>query len=98
MVFLVGAIDIHDPDEYAKYRDGVYEALAPFNVEVLSVDGQPEVLEGRQPGGHQFIIKFESSEAVHSFYNSANYRKIIDHRHRASETRFLMVMKSVDQD
>lgn len=95
-VYLVGAIDVHDQDLYAKYAEGARAALTPISFELLSGDSQPTVLEGTQPAGKLFIFKFNSQEDLDRFFNSEEYQNVIGFRHMASDTKFLMVMKGVD--
>lgn len=91
--YIVGMIDIEDPERYALYQAGVVEALAPFDFEILSGDDCPEIIEGRQPANHLFIIRFKSSEDFHAFYASDAYRKIVEHRQASSTARTIMIMK-----
>lgn len=95
-VYLVGAIEVRDPEGYARYREGVAAALAPFEgLEMLSVDDHPEMIEGAQPANHLFLIRFRSAEQVRDFFASEPYQRVIAHRHGSSEARFLMTMRGV---
>ena len=94
--YLVGAVEIHDPKGYERYRDGVAAAIAPFDCEILSADAHPDVLEGAQPASHLFIVRFASVEECRAFYRSDAYRGIVGFRHAASNTPFLMIMRGLD--
>ena len=95
--YLVGAIEIDDPAGYARYRDGVGAVLAGYDgVELLTADGQPDMLEGAQPAGHLFVVRFRSMQQIQDFYRSDAYREIIGHRHGSSQARFLMAMRGPD--
>jgi uncharacterized protein (DUF1330 family) len=93
--YLVGAIDIHDPEEYALYQKGAAKALAPFNAELLSGDEHPKMFEGAQPAGHLFIVKFASIEQMDEFFASEAYSELIPVRHRSSTVRFIMGMRGL---
>ena len=93
-VYLVGAVDIHDHATYARYREGAVKALQAFGgAELLSADDHPYIIEGAQPANHLLLLKFESIEAYRAFHNSDHYQQVIGHRHNASRTPFLMVMR-----
>ena len=92
--YLVGAIEIHDEEGYARYRAGIAQALAPFlGVSLLSSDDHPDVIEGTQPANHLLLIRFPSAEQVREFFASEAYQQIVGFRHAASEARFVMTMR-----
>lgn len=95
--YLVGAIEIHDPEGYARYRQGVGAALAPYDVELVSADDAPQVLEGVAPASHLFVVRFASVADARAFYGSDAYQAIIGFRQGSSEARFLMIMRSPDE-
>ena len=92
-VYVVMAIDVKDPELYAKYVEGAGKALRPFNVKRLSTDASPVVFEGEQPANKIAIIEFESQEAFDQFYASPAYREVVGIRHAAADTKFIMTMK-----
>lgn len=95
--YLVGAIDIHDEEGYGEYRAGVGPLFAEFpGVEILSVDDDALVYEGKRPGSHQFIIKFQSPEQIDAFLNSEAYRNAALHRRGASVTHYIMALRGRD--
>lgn len=98
--YLVGAVDIFDPSGYETYRESQGAVLAEFGgeLEILSKDGHPEVIEGEQPAGHRYIIKFASMERVHAFFASDAYGSIAHYRHESARTRFIMAMRGLDED
>ena len=93
--YLVGAINIDDPDEYLRYRDGAVAVLAGFDAEVLTADDTPDVIEGVAPAGHLFVVKFSSMERLKAFYESAEYQAIVGYRHRASKAVHIMAMRGL---
>lgn len=95
-VYLVMALDVHDPERYAQYAAGAGEALAPFKIKRLSVDSDPTVYEGEKPGQKLAIIEFESQDAFDQFYNSPAYQEVIGHRHAASTSKFIMTMEAAE--
>tara|TARA_B110001454_G_scaffold218389_1_gene246206 strand:+ start:515 stop:811 length:297 start_codon:yes stop_codon:yes gene_type:complete len=96
-VYLVGAIDIHDPEVYARYQAAAAPILAQMSVvEVLSTDGDPIVFEGDRPAQHMFIIKFESEKDAQTFMESDAYASCIPLRRAASTTHFIMAMRGLN--
>ena len=95
--YLLGAINIRDRDGYAAYQQAATAALAPFPVEFLAVDPAPVVLEGTQPAGHLFVIRFASMDDARAFYDSDAYRRARALRHDAAETLHLMVLRGTEE-
>lgn len=96
-VYLLGAIDIRDAAAYDAYQRAAAFALAPYPVEFLAVDRHPVVLEGKQPAGHLFVIRFESMAEAQGFYDSEAYRLARAIRHEASDTLHLMLLRGMDE-
>lgn len=95
--YLLGAINIRDRVAYDTYQRAAAAALAPFPVEFLAVDPTPVVLEGEQPAGHLFVIRFENMDDARAFYDSEAYRRARAIRHEASETLHLMLLRGTDE-
>ncbi len=95
--YLLGAINIRDRAAYDEYQRAAAAALAPFAVEFLAVDPAPVMLEGDQPAGHLFVIRFENMENAQAFYDSDAYRRARALRYGASETLHLMLLRGTDE-
>lgn len=92
--YLVGAIDVHDEDGYARYRAGALPLIAALgDVELVSSDDSPLMFEGASPANHLFILKFPSIERVRAFMESEDYGHCIPIRHASASTRFIMAMR-----
>lgn len=96
-VYLLGAIDIRDAVAYDAYQRAAAIALAPYAVEFLAVDREPVMLEGKQPAGHLFVIRFDGMAEAQLFYDSEAYRRARAIRHEASETLHLMLLRGTDE-
>ncbi len=96
-VFLLGAITIHDRAAYDAYQRAAAAALAPYAVEFLAVDPSPVMLEGNQPAGHLFVIRFQSMNDAQAFYHSEAYQRAREIRLGASETIHLMLLRGIDE-
>ncbi len=95
--YMLGAINIRDRAAYERYQQEALVALAPFAVEFLAVDPAPVMLEGEQPAGHLFVIRFESMDQARAFYDSDAYRRARAIRQEASETLHLMLLRGTDE-
>ncbi len=95
--YLLGAITIRDRAAYDQYQRAAAAALAPFAVEFLAVDPAPVMLEGEQPAGHLFVIRFASMNEARAFYDSDAYRRARAIRHGASQTLHLMLLRGTDE-
>lgn len=94
--YLVTAIDVHDPETYAKYREKAVAALEPFNRTSLvrsPLDEPPVVYEGSSPG-HIVVMEFDSMEDIDAFYNSPAYQEALKYRQAAATTHYLMALNA----
>lgn len=91
--YLVGAIDVHDREGYARYSAAAAPLVAAFGVEMVSGDDCPFLFDGAVPANHLFILKFPSMERVKAFMASDDYGRCIPLRHAAATTRFIMAMR-----
>lgn len=90
-VYFCATIRIADEQRYQRYLDAYDEAFAGTGGEVLAVDDAPVTLEGSPLEGRVVLIRFPSEDAFKSWYDSAAYKRIVVHRHAASETDALLV-------
>ena len=95
--YLLGAIDIHDRAGYVAYQQAAMAALTPFKVEFLAVDPSPIMLEGEQPAGHLFVIRFATMADARAFYDSDAYRRARAIRLEAADTLHLMLLRGIDE-
>ena len=96
-VYLIGMMEITDPEEFAKYGQAARRALEPYEGRFrrLSADRNPRVYEGELPASYMFIIEFESREVYEEFYNSDAYREALKIRLRSSVPKAVFLMESL---
>lgn len=82
--YFIALINIHDPVRYANYLAGFDEVFEKYEGEVISVEDNPRVLEGRWPAGRTVLIRFASDEALRNWYESGEYQQLARHRQEAS--------------
>ena len=85
-VYFKATIRIHDETRYQAYLDHYDEAFAGTGGEVLAVDDAPLTLEGEPRAGRVVLIRFPDEAAFDTWYRSDAYRRIVVHRHAASDT------------
>ncbi len=90
-VYLMAKITINDRQEYSRYEAGFMEIFSRHEGTLLSVDEQPEVLEGEWEATRTVLISFPSSEALHAWLDSDAYQAIAQHRFAAAVTHSVAV-------
>jgi uncharacterized protein (DUF1330 family) len=76
-VYLMGLIDIHDPETYQGYADGFdWEHFHGLGGECLIVDDAPEVIEGDWSHGRLVLLRFPSREVLQTWYDSEEYGRV----------------------
>lgn len=96
--YLVGAIDVHDAEGYARYRAAAMPLIAAFgDIEFVSGDDGPLLFDGEIPANHLFILKFPSLDRAKAFMESEDYGRCIPIRHASAHTRYIMAMRGPDE-
>lgn len=90
-VYVVAQIAIHDRAEYGRYEAGFADAFMKHGGRIVSVDDQPEVVEGDWAHDRSVVIEFEDKAAMRAWYDSPEYQAIIGHRHAASSANIILV-------
>jgi uncharacterized protein (DUF1330 family) len=70
---------VTNDDGYQKYLQAAGSTVAQHGGEVLVVDRASESVEG-SPAPVTVVIRFESKEAAHGWYESPGYQAAIHHR------------------
>jgi uncharacterized protein (DUF1330 family) len=96
-VYLIGAMDIDDPQLYTQYVEECGASLSTANATVIILDDHPEIVEGNQPGKRITGLRFEDRDAFYRWYNSPAYKQARAIRHRSADTSFLMLVEAMDE-
>jgi len=95
--YLMGMMEITDPETFALYGAAAAKALAPFEGRFKRLastrENPPTVYEGDAPASYMFIFEFESRDVFEEFYNSPAYQEALAIRLRASKPTAIMVME-----
>lgn len=90
-VYLVAQIGIDDRERYAQYEAGFPEIFAKFNGRILSVDEDPQVLEGEWPCTRTVLIEFPNDDDALAWYRSDDYQKLAEHRFASSHGNVALI-------
>lgn len=90
-VYLIGKIDIHDPDGYRQYEAGFMEIFSRYHGRLLSVEESPKVLEGAWQTTRTVLIEFPSEQDAMAWYQSDDYRALAQHRTAASHADIALI-------
>jgi uncharacterized protein (DUF1330 family) len=88
--YLVVDVDITDSDTYQTYATQVPPILHQYGGRFLVRGGRTEVLEGDWQPKRLVVLQFPDTAAAKRFYNSREYRAIVEFRHRAATTRMVL--------
>ena len=64
-VYLMAQLNIHDRATYAKYGSAFMDVFNPYGGKLLSVEEEPEVLEGEWGYTRTVLLEFPSEELAH---------------------------------
>jgi uncharacterized protein (DUF1330 family) len=83
--YFIANIAIHDESEYQNYLDQVDDVFQKFNGKYLTVDANPEVLEGTWNYSRVVLIEFPDRDALKKWYYSEEYQGIVKCRLNAAD-------------
>jgi uncharacterized protein (DUF1330 family) len=89
--YLIGEIDVTDPEGYAPYRAQTPDVIAAYGGRFLVRGGAVEPREGTPPAGRVVVIEFPDMATARRFYDSAEYQAILPLRLAASRGRLFLV-------
>lgn len=89
--YFIAQIRIRDAIEYQKYIDSAGDIFRKYNGEYLSVDNNPQILEGEWNYARTVLIRFNSYKDFTEWYNSADYQEILKHRLKAADCDTILV-------
>ena len=76
---------IRDTRKLQEYIPKAIETMAPFNAQVLVLDENSQVIEGRTDLPRTIIIRFNSRDDAMAWYHSLGYRAVLPLRLDATE-------------
>jgi uncharacterized protein (DUF1330 family) len=92
-IYLVGAIDIENQQEYDRYVEAAGASLVGHVAESLAVDDDPTLFEGSLPARRIIMMRFDTEEEMYAWYRSDAYQAAMKHRQAGAKTHFLVALK-----
>ncbi len=89
--YFVAHTRIIDPNEYARYLERFDEIFSKFKGQYIAIDECPVIIEGNRNYNKSVLIKFHSREDFEDWFNSEDYREIMKHRLKSSESDIILV-------
>ena len=89
--YIIALEVINDRDEFEKYRAGVHDVLKKYQGEIIISNEDVEVFEGKWPYTKTVVVRFPSIEQAKRWYNSEEYREVVQHRFQAADTDLILV-------
>ena len=62
--YLLVAFDVVDPDGYAEYQRATVHTIADYDIKVLAMTEEFEVIEGEAPARKIGILQFKDQEKI----------------------------------
>lgn len=89
--YVIGEVNVTDPDTYKTYAAKTSPIVAKFGGIYIARGGRSVPVEGAAPAGRIVVIQFPSLAAAQAFEGSAEYLKVAPIRQRSSTGRFFIV-------
>ncbi|HYB95799.1 MAG TPA: DUF1330 domain-containing protein [Vicinamibacterales bacterium] len=89
--YVLGEIDVTNPQQYAEYMKLSPAAIEKFGGRFIARGGRSTTLEGNAARGRVVIVEFPSYERALEFYNSVEYQAARKARDGAATVQFVLV-------
>lgn len=89
--YLIADIEVTDPAGYEAYRKRVPAVLAAHGGRFLARGGSITALEGSWSPERLVIIEFPDMTALKSWYESPQYRPLIELRNRHARSKLIAI-------
>jgi uncharacterized protein (DUF1330 family) len=89
--YVIANVRVTDPELYREYAAGTPASIARFGGRFLVRGGAAEVREGSWSPHRVVVIEFPDGDAARAWYESDEYRALLEIRQRAAETELVFV-------
>jgi Uncharacterized conserved protein len=89
--YFIAQIRIKNEIEYQKYLDNAEDIFRKYKGEYLSVDNNPQIVEGCWNYTRTVLIRFNNKNDFDEWYNSKDYQDILKHRLKAADCDTILV-------
>ena len=89
--YVIAEIEVVDPAGYDEYRKGVPATIAAYGGRFLVRGGAVETREGGWAPKRIVVLEFESVARARAWYESPEYRPLLQLRERAAKSKLIIV-------
>jgi uncharacterized protein (DUF1330 family) len=89
--YIIADVEVTDGDTYWTYRSQTPALVDKYGGRFIVRGGEVETLEGDWRPGRLVVIEFPDMATAKRFYDSPEYQAIIGFRHRAANSRLVLV-------
>lgn len=89
--YLVAIVDVHDPEQYAKYMEHTPRVVAQYGGRFIARGAEPLTLEGPANTVRNVVLEFDSVDDAQTFYNSPEYGRCRELRAGAATGQFFVL-------
>jgi uncharacterized protein (DUF1330 family) len=82
---------IRDPAGYKSYAEKAVRTIQQSGGRIIVADDHPTALEGQWHGSRTVVLEFDSAEAAHGWYDSADYQAVIGLRLAAAQSNAVIL-------
>jgi uncharacterized protein (DUF1330 family) len=90
VAYTMAHIDVHDPEEYARYAELAGPAVAKYGGVFLARGGETLVMEGLGRA-RNVIIQWPDMATAKAFYNGPEYQKALSHALPSATREYIFV-------
>src|SRR6056297_2225680 len=91
-VYVIGQLEIHDPEAYEDYLAGFLPSFERHGGELLATSrAETEVLEGDWALPRTVVMRFPSVESAKAGHSDPDYVELAAIRHRTASTNLVVV-------
>lgn len=83
--------EVMDQDAWEEYGSRIRTQIADHGGRVIAAEPEPKVLEGEWSGTRSVIAEFPDMDTLERWYNSDDYRPLLDMRLRATRGNLIAV-------
>ena len=91
--YILGNVEVHDPEGYKAYTAQVPGTLARFGGKFIVRAGANDTLEGSWEPHRIVLIEFPSVEQAKAWFASPEYQAIIPLRQKFARTHFISAIE-----
>lgn len=84
-------LEVSDPAGMKQYAERAHATIEQYDGKYRALRGKMEVLEGEWNSGPLVILEFPSLQRAREWYDSPEYRPLIEMRKKVSRTNFMLL-------